>query len=75
MITKYRPSDYEVLRSCCFELKQVGWKQKDITVVLGLTAGCVSQTLKKYREKGLEGLLTRKPTGCPLNWDLISSLN
>ncbi|WP_229598103.1 helix-turn-helix domain-containing protein [Runella aurantiaca] len=65
MITKYKPSDYEVLRRRCFELKQVGWKQKDIAFALGLTAGWVSQTLKKYREKGLDGLLARKPTGSP----------
>ncbi|WP_428661004.1 helix-turn-helix domain-containing protein [Runella sp.] len=65
MITNYKPSDYEVLRRRGFELKQVGWKRKDIALALGLTAGWVSQTLKKHREKGLDGLLARKPTGCP----------
>lgn len=63
MKAKYKPSDYEVLRRRCVELKEAGWKQKDITSALGLTEGWVSQTLKKYRELGTEGLLARKPPG------------
>ena len=65
MSAKYKPSDYELLRRRCVELKAAGWKQKDIASALGLTEGWVSQTLKKYRVQGPEGLVTRKPTGYP----------
>ena len=65
MSAKYKPSDYEVLRRRCVELKEAGWKQKDIASALGLTEGWVSQTLRKYREQGPDGLLARKPTGSP----------
>ena len=63
MSAKYKPSDYEVLRRRCVELKESGWKQNDIALALGLTEGWVSQTLKKYRELGTDGLLARKPPG------------
>lgn len=63
MSAKYKPSDYEVLRRRCVELKESGWKQNDIALALGLTEGWVSQTLKKYRELGSDGLLARKPPG------------
>lgn len=63
MNANYKPSDYEVLRRRCVELKEAGWKQKDIALALGLTEGWVSQTLKKYRELGADGLLARKPPG------------
>ena len=65
MSAKYKPSDYEVLRRRCVELREADWKRKDIASALGLTEGWVSQTLKKYREQGLDGLVTRKPTGYP----------
>ena len=65
MSAKYKPSDYEVLRRRCVEMKESGWKQKDIATALGLTPGWVSQTIKKYREQGAEALLARKPTGSP----------
>jgi len=65
MSAKYKPSDYEVFRRRCVEMKESGWKQKDIATALGLTPGWVSQTMKKYREQGPEGLLARKPTGSP----------
>lgn len=63
MSAKYKTSEYEVLRRRCVELKESGWKQKDIASAFGLTEGWVSQTLKKYRESGPEGLLARKPPG------------
>ncbi len=63
MSAKYKPSDYEVLRRRCAELKEAGWKQKDIASALGLTEGWVSQTLRKYLELGPDGLLARKPPG------------
>lgn len=65
MSAKYKPSDYEVLRRRCVEMKESGWKQQDISTALGLTPGWVSQTVKKYREQGSQGLLARKPTGSP----------
>lgn len=63
MSAKYKSSDYELLRRRCVELKEAGWKQKDIASALGLTEGWVSRTLQKYREKGPDALVTRKPTG------------
>ena len=63
MSAKYKPSAYEVLRRRCVELKEAGWKQKDIALALGLTEGWVSQTLQKYREQGANGLLARKSPG------------
>lgn len=46
-------------------MKESGWRQKDISSALGLTEGWVSQTLKKHRESGTQGLLARKATGAP----------
>ncbi len=65
MSAKYKPSDYGLLRRRCVELQAPGWKQKDIASALGLTEGWVSQTLRKYRGQGPQGLMTRKPTGYP----------
>ena len=62
MIT-YKPSDYELLRRRCAELKDAGWKQVAIAQALGLTEGWVSRTLKKYRQDGQSGLVWRKPRG------------
>ncbi|WP_373330580.1 winged helix-turn-helix domain-containing protein [Salmonirosea aquatica] len=65
MRAKYKPSDYEAFRKRCVEMKEAGWRQKDISAALGLTEGWVSQTLKKYRDSGAQGLLARKATGAP----------
>lgn len=43
-------------RRRAWELKQQGWKQQDIAAALGVTAGAVSQWLKRGREHGVEGL-------------------
>ncbi|MBC3788882.1 helix-turn-helix domain-containing protein [Spirosoma utsteinense] len=59
----YKPSDYELLRRRCAELKDQGWKQSRIAQALGLTEGWVSRTLKKYRQEGQAGLAWRKPSG------------
>lgn len=48
-----------------WELRQEGWKQKDIAAALGVTQGAVSQWMKRAREGGVEALRTRKPTGAP----------
>jgi transposase len=39
-----------------WELKQQGWKQRDIATALGVTEGAVSQWLKRAREGGVEAL-------------------
>jgi len=43
----------------------MGWKQKDIARVLGVTKGAVSLWLKRVKEEGIEGLRHRKPWGAP----------
>ena len=65
MKAKYKPSDYEAFRKRCVEMKEAGWRQKDISIALGLTEGWVSQTIKKYLESGAPGLVARKATGAP----------
>ena len=44
-----------------WELKQEGWKQRHIAQALGVSAGAVSQWLKRGREGGVEGLRRRPP--------------
>ena len=43
-------------RRRAWELKAAGWKQQDIAAALGVTAGAVSQWLKRVRDRGVEGL-------------------
>jgi transposase len=43
-------------RRRAWELKQQGWKQQDIAAALGVTAGAVSQWLRRVREQGVEAL-------------------
>jgi len=62
-MASYKPSDYEVLRRRCAELKEMGWRQNKIAQALGLTEGWVSRTLKKYRQDGQAGLVWHKPPG------------
>jgi transposase len=47
------------------ELKERGWKQKQIADALGVTEGAVSQWMKRAREKGVEGLRHKPPPGTP----------
>jgi transposase len=53
----------EERRKRAWELKQAGWKQKDIAVALGVTEGAVSQWMKSRREKGEEGLKAHPAKG------------
>lgn len=53
----------EERRLRAWELKQKGWKQKDIAEALGVSEGAVSQWLTKAREEGVEGLHKRKGGG------------
>jgi transposase len=46
----------EARRERAWELQQKGWKQKDIAEALGVSAGAVSQWLKRARENGPEAL-------------------
>ena len=75
------PADYELLRRRCAALKEQNWPQVKIAQALGLTEGWVSQTLKKYRQDGLQALTWKKPTGpaCRLNeqqlTELVTELN
>ena len=43
-------------RERAWELKQQGWKQKDIATALGVTKGAVSQWMRRAREGGVEAL-------------------
>ncbi|HEV2457655.1 MAG TPA: winged helix-turn-helix domain-containing protein [Ktedonobacterales bacterium] len=43
-------------RRRAWELKQQGWKQQDIAAALAVTAGAVSQWLRRVREQGVEAL-------------------
>src|SRR5260221_4728054 len=54
----------EERRKRAWALKQQGWLQKDIAAALGVSAGAVSQWLKRAREAGgVEGLARRPPPG------------
>ena len=48
-----------------WELSEQGWKQRDIARALGVTAGAVSQWLKRGREGGVEALRHRPSPGAP----------
>lgn len=75
-MASYKPSDYELLRRRCAELKDQGWQQSKIAQALGLTEGWVSRTLTKYRQQGQAGLAWRKPSGpnCRLTDEQIVQL-
>jgi transposase len=61
-----RATDWrEVRRRRAWDLKQQGWKQRDIAEALGVTEGAVSQWLKRAREHGEEGLAARRAAGRP----------
>ncbi len=53
---KQREDWKEGRRRRAWELKEQGWKQKDIAAALGVTEGAVSQWLKRGREGGVEAL-------------------
>jgi len=46
-----------------FELKQKGWKQREIAEALGVSKGAVSQWMKRAEYEGVEGLRHKPPPG------------
>jgi len=61
---KKQPQDWrEARRLRAWELQQKGWRQKDIAEALGVSAGAVSQWLKRARAEGIEALRQRKGGG------------
>jgi transposase len=58
------PADWrEGRRLRAWELHQQGWKQKDIAAALGVSAGAVSQWIKRGRDGGVERLRRQPPPG------------
>jgi predicted transcriptional regulator len=51
----------EARRERDWDLKQKGWKQKDIAEALGVSAGAVSQWLTRDEAKGPEALRSQSP--------------
>jgi transposase len=61
---KKQPNDWrEARRLQAWELKQKGWKQKDVAEALGVSKGAVSQWFKKANSAGVEALRKRKGGG------------
>ncbi|HEV2461233.1 MAG TPA: winged helix-turn-helix domain-containing protein [Ktedonobacterales bacterium] len=57
-----RKADWrEERRKRAWELKQAGWKQRDIAAALGGSEGAVSQWVKRAREGGGAEALRRRP--------------
>ncbi len=63
--TQLSPDGREYRRLRAWELKQQGWKQQAIAEAFGVTAGAVSQWLKRAREGGAQGLRKRSSPGAP----------
>ena len=63
MSTKRATDWREVRRRRAWDLKQKGWKERDIATALGVTEGAVSQWLKRGREQGDQALAARKHPG------------
>lgn len=58
------PTDWrEGRRLRAWELKEQGWRQKDIAVALGVSEGAVSQWFKRAREGGEQALKRSPPPG------------
>jgi transposase len=53
----------EARRLQAWELKQKGWKQKDIAEAVGVSKGAVSQWFKKVESEGVEALRKRQGGG------------
>ncbi len=53
----------EARRRQAWELKQQGWRQKDIAQALGVSEGAVSQWFKRVERDGEEALASHPPPG------------
>ena len=53
----------EARRRQAWELKQPGWRQKDIAQALGVSEGAVSQWFKRVTQDGEEALASHPPPG------------
>jgi len=56
---KFDSKSLHTLRLQIVRLHEAGRSNKEIAQITGLTEECISRTLKKYREKGLEGLIPK----------------
>jgi transposase len=56
----------EERRKQAWDLKEQGWRQKDIARALGVSEGAVSQRLKRGRIGGMEALKAHPPKGVTL---------
>jgi transposase len=66
MTKNKRATDWlEGRRLRAWELKQQGWKQKDIAAALGVSEGAVSQWVARGRGGGIDGLRRKPPPGVP----------
>jgi transposase len=59
------PNGKEVRRLPAWHLMPHGWSPRQITEVLGVSKGAVSQWMKRAREGGPEALHHRPPSGAP----------
>jgi transposase len=56
---RFEPTDWrEWRRLRAFELKQAGWKQRQIAVALGVSDAAVSRWIARSRDAGVSGLLS-----------------
>ena len=63
-VREFEPTEWrEGRRLRAWDLHQQGWKQKDIATALGVSAGAVSQWLKRGRTGGVEQLRRQPPPG------------
>jgi transposase len=53
----------EARRRQAWELKQQGWRQKDIAQGLGVSEGAVSQWFRRVEQEGEAGLASHPPPG------------
>ena len=64
ILSSQEASDWrEGRRLRAWELKQEGWKQRDIARALGVSKGAVSQWMKRATEEGVEALKHKPPPG------------
>ncbi len=57
----HQTQEWKRLRA--WELKELGWTQKAIAEAMGVTAGAVSQWMKRGREGGVDALKAKPSTG------------